>query len=66
MTSVDLLARLRGHVHDCRQQSWGCRPELGRYCSVGQPMYDAFWGVRHAEVLAVRVERLAAAGMLGL
>lgn len=53
-----ILARLRGHAHDCRRQPWGCRPERGQYCSTGRPMYNTFYDVRRAEVLAARVERL--------
>lgn len=60
MTSTDLLARLRGHVHDCCQSPWGCRPEVGRYCSTGRPIYDAFFAVRCAEVMAARLEVAAA------
>lgn len=58
-----LLARLRGHCHDCASQPWDgrCRPAQGRYCSVGRLAYDESYDARKAEVMAARMERLGAA-----
>jgi hypothetical protein len=56
--SAALLDLLRYHTWLCGMRSWGhCIPERGVYCSIGRPLYDAFYGTRRAEVMRERTAR---------
>lgn len=50
--SAALMFVLRRHVHACTCRVWEgrCRPAVGRYCSIGAPLYDAFARARRREV----------------